>query len=181
MISLSLDFEILYFIQEHIVCDVLNSIMVFISSLGNSGAIWIITAIALIIPKKTRKCGILILCALTLSLITGEVITKNLVARIRPCNIDLTVNMIIERPKTYSFPSGHSSSAFAATAVIFYFYKKAGFVALTMASLMAFSRMYLFVHFPTDVICGILWGIASAIIVISIYKKLCEDKQTSLK
>lgn len=172
---MSLDFEILYFIQEHIVCKALNDIMVFISSLGNYGAIWIITATALIIPKKTRKCGIFILCALTFSLITGEVITKNLVARIRPCNIDLAVNMLIERPKTYSFPSGHSSSSFAATAVIFYFYKKAGLFVLVIASLIAFSRMYLFVHFPTDVICGILWGIISAIIVIVIYKKLFEN------
>ncbi len=173
---MSLDFEILYFIQEHIASKALNDIMVFISSLGNFGVIWIITAVALIIPKKTRKCGILILCALTLSLITGEVITKNLVARIRPCNIDLTVNMLVERPKTYSFPSGHTASSFTATAVILYFYRKAGFFALAIASLIAFSRMYLFVHFPTDIIGGMLWGIASAIIVIVIYKKFFEEK-----
>ena len=157
-------------------CKALDDVMVFISSLGNFGAIWIITAIALIIHKKTRKCGILVLCALTLSLITGETITKNLVARIRPCNIDVTVKMLIDKPKTYSFPSGHSASSFAATAVIFHYYKKAGFLALIIASLIAFSRMYLFVHFPTDVLGGMLWGIVSAIIVIMIYKKFFEEK-----
>lgn len=82
--------------------------------------------------------------------------------------------MLIERPNSYSFPSGHSSSSFTAASIIFYFNKKLGALALALAGIIAFSRMYLFVHFPTDVFTGIVWGIIGAVIVIWIYKKFFD-------
>ena len=168
------DFEILYFIQEHIVSPFLSDVMIFASALGEYGIIWVVTAVIFIFFKKTRICGILMLCSLAFCLITGEFITKNLVCRIRPCYQDMTINMLVERPKSYSFPSGHSSSSFTAASILFYFNKKIGVLALILAGIIAFSRMYLFVHFPTDVLTGIVWGIIGAAIVLLIYRKFFD-------
>lgn len=165
------DFEILYFIQEHIVTPALSHIMIFASTLGEYGFIWVLTAVILIFFKKTRACGALILCSLVFCLVTGEFITKNLVCRVRPCYQDITINMLVNRPDSYSFPSGHTASSFTSASTIFYFNKKAGGLALALASIIAFSRMYLFVHFPTDVFAGALWGIVGSVIVLLIYKK----------
>lgn len=171
---MSFDFEILYYIQEHIVNPLLDNVMVVASALGEYGLIWVVTAVCLLFAKKTRACGILMLCSLTFCLITGEFITKNLVCRIRPCYQDMTVNMLVERPSSYSFPSGHSASSFTAASILFYFNRKIGIVALALATLIAFSRMYLFVHFPTDVLAGIIWGIAGAFMVLLIYRKFFD-------
>lgn len=169
------DFKILYYIQEHIVNSTLDKAMIFASALGDYGFIWIAIALALILFKKTRIYGILIICSLALCFITGELIMKNLVCRVRPCYQDMTINMLVDRPVSYSFPSGHSSSSFATASTLFYFNRKIGALALILAAFIAFSRMYLFVHFPTDVFAGILWGIVGATIVLFIYKKVFNN------
>lgn len=173
---MSFDFEILYFIQEHIVNPTVDSVMIFASALGDYGMIWISIALCMLFSKKTRVCGILIICSLLFCLITGEIITKNLVCRIRPCYQDMTINMLVERPHSYSFPSGHSSSSFASATTLFLFNKKIGIPALFLASIIAFSRMYLFVHFPTDVLVGIIWGVSSSLIAFWIYKKFYDPQ-----
>ncbi len=174
------DFEILYFIQEHIVTPVLNNAMILASALGEYGIIWVITAVTLVFFKKTRVCGVLIICSLLLCLITGEFITKNLVCRVRPCYQDMTIPMLVNRPNSYSFPSGHTASSFTSASTIFYFNKKAGLLALVLASIIAFSRMYLFVHFPTDVLAGVLWGIASSVVVLLIYRKYFDTNNKEI-
>ena len=165
------DFQILYYIQEHIVNPTLDKAMIFASALGDYGFIWLAIAIALMLFKKTRTCGILIICSLALCFITGELIMKNLVCRVRPCYQDMTINMLVDRPGSYSFPSGHSSSSFATASTLFYFNRKIGALALILAAFIAFSRMYLFVHFPTDVFVGTLWGILGSAIVLVIYRR----------
>lgn len=170
------DFPILYFIQEHIVSPAFNSIMIFSSAIGEYGAVWLFISFILLFSRKTRVCGILMICAMAFCFITGEIVTKNLICRIRPCFQDLTVHMLVEKPNSYSFPSGHSSSSFAAAVVVFYFNKKLGFLTLLMAAVIAFSRMYLFVHFPSDVFAGILWGIIGALLIIFIYRKFFDPK-----
>ena len=174
------EFDILYFIQEHIANPVLDNIMVLASVLGEYGFIWIAVALCFLFSKKTRVCGVLMLCSLVLCLVTGEFIIKNLVCRIRPCYQDMAVNLLVERPDSYSFPSGHTASSFTASTTLFYFNKKLGVVALLLAGLIAFSRMYLFVHFPTDVLAGILLGIAGATVVLLIYKKFFKPKSETL-
>jgi len=177
---LPFDFPILYFIQENIVSPFFNNIMIWASILGEYGAVWLSIAFALLLSPKTRTCGILIICAMAVCFITGELITKNLVCRVRPCFQDLTVNMLVERPDSYSFPSGHSSSSFAAASVISYFSKKIGAIVLLLAGVIAFSRMYLFVHFPSDVFTGILWGIIGALLTIFIYRKFFDPNLKGL-
>ena len=98
-------------------------------------------------------------------LVIGNGILKNLVCRQRPCWIDPTVTLLVKNPSDYSFPSGHSMNSFTAAVTIWFYHKKAGGVAIAVATLIAFSRLYNFVHFPTDVFAGIAIGSIVAIIV----------------
>lgn len=158
------EFDILYAIQN-IHNPVLDKIMVGISSLGNAGILWVIIAIILLISKKHRKTGIHMFIAMVLTLFVGNLILKNLVQRERPCWIDTTIPLLINNPKDYSFPSGHTMNSFTAAICIFLHQKRWGIVAFVVAALIAFSRMYLFVHFPTDIITGMIIGISSALII----------------
>lgn len=102
-----MDFQILYAINK-LHNDILDKIMITITSLVNSGFIWILISIILIFIKKTRKCGILILISMFIGLVIGNGILKNIIARDRPCWIDKSIKLLIESPKDYSFPSGHT-------------------------------------------------------------------------
>ncbi len=138
---------------------VLDFLMPIITAFGNSGAVWILICILCLIFKKTRKCGITIAIGLILSLIVCNGLLKNLVARIRPFEANGIMELLIDIPKDFSFPSGHSSASFVAASVIYMYYKKWGIFALIFAALIAFSRLYLYVHYPSDVIFGIILGI----------------------
>ena len=155
---IDLEFNILYAIQN-LRTEWLDFIMKFLSFLGNGGQIWIITGITMLFFKKYRKCGFAILLSLIFCLIFGNGILKNLIARERPCWMDESIRLIIDSPTDYSFPSGHTLSSFAASLCIFKYHKKLGIAAIIIASLIAFSRLYLFVHFPTDILGGICLGI----------------------
>ena len=108
------DFPVLYFMQDYIVSPILNNVMIISSALGEYGTIWLLSAIPLLFFKKTRICGILMICAMTLAFLVGELCIKNIVCRPRPCHIDTAVQMLVNSPRSYSFPSGHTSSSFAA-------------------------------------------------------------------
>ena len=162
-----MDFSILYVLQ-HLHNAVLDRVMVGITSLGNAGWIWIaLTAVFLILPKY-RKCGVRMAIALILDLILCNLVLKPLAARPRPCWIDEQVKLLVAAPKDYSFPSGHSAASFAAAVSIFVMHKKEGAAALILACLIAFSRLYLFVHFPTDVLAGIAVGFICAFLAAKI-------------
>lgn len=172
------EFDILYAIQN-IHNPILDKIMVTISSLGNAGILWVVIALILLISKKHRKMGIHMFIAMLLTLFVGNLILKNLVQRQRPCWIDTTIPLLVNNPKDYSFPSGHTMNSFTAAMCIFLHHKRWGIVAFVVAALIAFSRMYLFVHFPTDIITGMIIGISSAIIVNHIMnKRFQKNKKT---
>lgn len=160
-----MEFEILYVINN-MHNPILDKIMVVLTTLGDAGIIWIILALVLTCIKKTRRCGILILLSLITGLILGNGILKNSIARSRPCWIDPNIPLLIPNPHDYSFPSGHTLASFEAAIMIFLHNKKWGIIAIIIAAFISFSRMYLFVHFPTDILGGIILG---AIISISIY------------
>lgn len=159
-----MEFEILYRIQE-MHTEFLNPLMIGVSALGNGGMIWILIALVLLFFKKTRRCGLLMLLSMAVCFITGNLCIKNMVQRPRPCQIDTAVRLLIPMPGEYSFPSGHTLHGFTAATIIFLHNKKAGIAALLLAAVIAFSRMYLFVHFPTDILGGIILGVAAAVIV----------------
>ncbi len=154
----NMDFQILDLIHNHLSCSFLDWLMPKITFLGNIGFIWIAAAILMLGIKKYRKTGITLSIGLLGGVITGNLILKNLVTRERPCWINNSIQMLVAVPQDYSFPSGHTLSSFVAAVVIMHADKKLGITAYIIASLIAFSRLYLYVHFPTDVIAGILLG-----------------------
>lgn len=166
------DFEILFFIQNHLRNDILDVIVPFYTNLGDDGIIWIVIGLVLLIPKKTRKCGIMVLAALLVMLVVNNMIIKNLVARPRPCATYPELVELVKIPHSYSFPSGHTVSAMAVAFTILTQHKKLGIVAFVMALLMGLSRLYVGVHFPTDVYGGIIVGALIALIVWSAEKKI---------
>ena len=157
------EFTILDALQQ-IHTPLLDKILVFITSLGNAGWFWIVLGLVLLCVKKYRKYGVLVLGALILSALFGNIILKPLVARQRPCWINDTVELLIRVPKDYSFPSGHTQASFAAATALFTGNKKAGICAYVLAALIAFSRLYMYVHFPTDVMAGIVIGICCGLL-----------------
>lgn len=157
------EFSFLYFLQE-LHNPVLDKIMLFFTGLGDNGLLWIGLAVGMLFFKKYRKCAICIGIALVFKEVLGNMILKELIMRDRPCWIDPTVELLIKAPSSYSFPSGHTFDAFAASFTLLLHHKKEGVTAMIVAAVIAFSRMYLFVHFPTDILGGMIFGIGVAVL-----------------
>lgn len=173
-----MEFQILYAINKlHNI--ILDNVMVIITKLGNAGWFWIVLAVILMAYKKTRKCGILMLISLLTGLLIGNVALKNIIARQRPCWIDPNIILLIPNPTDFSFPSGHTLASFEAATMIFLHNKKYGTLALGLAILIAFSRLYLFVHFPTDILGGAILGTAISVGVYQIDKFLANKLSTN--
>ena len=171
-----MELQILHMIQN-LHAEWLNPIMIFVTKIAENGEVWILLSIILAIIPKTRKCGLTMMASMALTFLLGNVILKNVIARPRPCAVDSSVKLLIPFPGEYSFPSGHSSNGFSAATVIFAYYHKAGVFALLGAAVIAFSRMYLFVHYPTDILGGMLLGILDACLMVWIFKVRAQKKQ----
>lgn len=169
----NLDGEILLLIQQYLRSDILTPVMKMITFLGNGGWFWILCAVILLVSPKTRKVG----CAASLSIIFGALVTnvllKNLVARARPFACDSMLwSPLIAKPTDFSFPSGHTTASFAVALVIArMFPKKYGVPAVILAALVAFSRLYLGVHYPTDVLAGFLVALAGSTLSVWLVRK----------
>lgn len=146
---------------QHIRSDVLDGFMIFISSLGNSGAIWILLSIILLI--KYRKIGLTCTLSLIIMQISGNIFLKNIINRVRPY-IEYNVDILIKAPYGSSFPSGHTFSSFAVATAIFMWNKKWGIYAYVLAVLIGFSRLYLYVHYPSDVAAGAVLGVGVGVL-----------------
>ena len=159
-----MEFEILYLIQE-LRSPFLDKVMTGLSFLGNAGWCWIALTAVMLIGRKTRTGGMAMAWALAVGFLIGNVWLKNWVARPRPCWLDPSVSLLVAVPADYSFPSGHTLIGTAAGASLFLWNRKAGIWALILAALIGFSRLYLFVHFPTDVLAGGCLGFFIALAV----------------
>ncbi len=180
MFYFSWEFPLLDTLQN-IHSPILDRLMITVTSLGNAGIFWILTGILLLFFKKTRKCGFTVLLALLFSLLVGNVILKNWVARSRPCWIHPDVALLIPTPKDFSFPSGHTQASFAAALSIFLCHKRAGVCALLLAGLIGFTRLYLYVHFPTDVLAGLVIGCCLALLANLLIGLLYRQAKTEQK
>lgn len=173
-----LDGEILLLIQRYLRTDMLTPFMKSVTFLGNGGWFWILCAVVLLAVPKTRKTGY----AVALSLIFGAIVTnlllKNIVARPRPfAEIEALIPMIT-KPKDFSFPSGHTTASFAVALVMLRMLpKKFGIPAVVLAALVAFSRLYLGVHYPTDVLTGFVIALVGSMLSVWIVRTKPEDKQ----
>lgn len=168
-LAVSFDLPILDWIQANLKNGFLDAVMPIITMFGDGGIFWIACAVILLCIPKTRKTGLGMGIALVLGLIVCNITLKPQVQRIRPYDFQqeyfqVTIQLLTERMHDYSFPSGHTIASFEAATVLLINDKRLGIPAMILAVLIAFSRLYLYVHYPTDVIFSIVAGILFAFI-----------------
>lgn len=144
--------------------EVLDFIVPKITFLGDAGWFWILVALLFLILPYNRKIGVQAAIALVLTALVCNIILKPGIMRCRPCWLEPDVALLVKIPHDFSFPSGHSNASFAVATCIFSRNKKLGIPALILAAMIAISRLYVFVHWPTDVMAGIVVGICGGII-----------------
>lgn len=162
---MAVDWSILQWIQENLRCGFMDFLMPKITALGNGGMLWILFCVVLLCTKKYRISGIYMAISFVIGLLTGNLLLKNLIARDRPCWLDPSVELLIQNPHDFSFPSGHTLHSFIGAMGLWKTDRRMGYAALPLAALIAFSRLYLYVHFPTDIIGGMILGILIVVLV----------------
>ena len=166
--ALSFDLPILDWIQANMQSSFMDKFMPFITVFGDAGIFWMVWAALLFIFPKTRKIGLGMAIAMVFGLLVCNVTLKPLVARIRPYDLQaelgVTIRQLCETQHDFSFPSGHTIASFEAAVVLLKNSKKMGIPAMILAVLISFSRMYLYVHYPTDVIVSIVLGTLFALL-----------------
>ena len=178
----ALDSAVLLFLQEVIRVGVLNPLMVVYTHLGDAGLMWIALSLVMLFFPQTRRAGILSLCAMALGLVCNNLLLKHLVQRPRPYLVVAGLAPLIPPPDPNSFPSGHTCAAFA-SAIAWLFTLPRRWMKVTgivLAALMGFSRMYVGVHFPTDVLVGGLVGSLCACLVYALSRRLDRRRSRPL-
>ena len=170
------DLPILDWIAANLKCTFLDFLMPLITVLGDAGIFWIAVAVVLLLVPKYRKAGLSMGVALLIGLVVCNIILKPLVGRIRPYEYQLihfgkTIELLVATPHDYSFPSGHTIASFEAAVALTVHNRKLGIPALILAVLIAFSRMYLYVHYPTDVLASVILGTCIAFLGCFLVKK----------
>lgn len=196
---LNFDLAVFEWIRETLWNPVLDTLVTAYTVLGEGGAIWIALGVILLLPKKTRKAGLAVLTAILVMKIFNNLVLKDPIARPRPFNLlsdwdgikefpelakrwaeGYVYPNLVERPSSWSFPSGHTAAAFAAATGLTLASKKIGvsITAFAAAALMGFTRLYVHVHYCTDVIggalAGVIYGIAGYFIAVAIYNLLAK-------
>lgn len=181
---LSFDLSVFEWIQG-IQNGFLDAVMAGITTTGNAGAIFIVLGFVLLFTKKYRKAGLAVLVALIVMLLCNDLFLKEFFARVRPFNLfesnpekyaewgtKYVFPELVYKPSGYSFPSGHTASAFAAATALLWHSRKWGVPTMIFATIMGFSRIYVQVHYCTDVIGGVISGVICGFIAVLIVKFL---------
>ncbi len=185
-LAMNFDFPILDWIAQNLRCGFLDVVMPLITVLGDAGIFWIALSVFLLFFPKYRKAGLSMGVALLIGLLVCNVTMKPLFARIRPYDLkaqmDQTIPLLIEAQHDFSFPSGHTLASFEAATALTIYHKKWGIPALILATLIAFSRLYLYVHYVTDVLFSLGMGIGIAFLATFLVRKgyaLYEQKKAA--
>lgn len=139
-------------------CGFLDAVMPVLTKLGDGGIIWIGLTLVLLCTRRYRRTGLTLVCALLLDVVCCNLVLKPLVARVRPFDMNPGVDLLISPPGDWSFPSGHTAASFASTGALYASGERMWIGAAVLSVLIAFSRLYLYVHYPTDVLAGIVIG-----------------------
>lgn len=177
---MSLDQTILYWIQDNLSCGLLDLLMPKLTLLGSGGAIWLLAAGGMLCTKKYRRQGVILLAGLVVGVLVGNVCLKNLIARPRPCWLDNSVKLLVSSPTDYSFPSGHTLASALGATVLTKTNRRFGWAAIPIAAIIAFSRLYLFVHFPSDILAGAVLGVAigEAVYYLGMRRSKCHAERS---
>ena len=168
---LAFDRAVSLYMAQHLRPEWLNPVMIVVSLVGNAGLIWFLFALFMLCKPKYRRGGLALVCAMVAGFLLGNIFLQNLVMRPRPCWEFPEVAMLVAVPHDYSFPSGHTLAAFTAASVIFCVNRRAGAAAFLFAALMGFSRLYLFVHYTTDILAGAALGCLVGFLTVFIFYK----------
>ncbi len=165
--AIHFDLPILEWIADNLYCPFLDAVMPLVTLLGDAGIFWILVAVIFLCIPKFRKTGLAMGAALLIGLLVCNVTMKPLIARIRPYDFQLehfgkNIQLLVATPHDFSFPSGHTLASFESATVLLLRSKKIGIPAMVLACLIAFSRLYLYVHYPTDVLFSVFMGIGIA-------------------
>ena len=175
---LALDSGILLYIQDYVREPFMNPFWIYITSLGDGGIFWITLSLLLMIPKRTREIGAAALVSMALCALCTNIILKPLIARIRPSEVIEGLTTLIPDPTESSFPSGHTTASFACALVLIQTLPRGyGVPALILAALVGFSRLYVGVHYPSDVLGGIAVALAGSTLVLIMRKKMRERRE----
>ena len=155
--------EKIYRFQHNLNSELFNRIMIFFTNLGDNGIIWIAIALILFLNRKYRKIGLFSIISLIICALVANIILKPLIHRPRPFTEIADIILLIKTPKDYSFPSGHTAASFVMIFVFFRHIKKYFIPVFVTGILIAFSRMYLSVHYPSDILAGLIIGIFSGL------------------
>ena len=185
-LAVSFDLPILDWIAANLWCPFLDAAMPIITLLGDAGIFWIAVAVLFMLTRKHRKTGIGMMLALMMGLLICNIWLKPTVARIRPYDFQMEyfmkeIPLLAGAMHDFSFPSGHTIASFEAAVVILLNNKKLGIPAMILAVLIAFSRLYLYVHYPTDVLFSIVLGTAFAFLGNWIARKIMDKLPEKLK
>lgn len=142
-------------------CGLLDVAVPWVTALGDKGLVWIVLALVLVAIPRTRRVGLAVCAALVLELLLCNVLLKPLIARPRPFDVAGMDGLLVVPPGDFSFPSGHTGASFACAAALFFSGSRLWVPALALAVVMGFTRLYLYVHYPTDVLAGALLGVAT--------------------
>ena len=176
----SFELSILDFIQNHLRCSFLDALLPPITHLADHGEVWILLALVLLLIRKKRRSGLAVSGALVLDLVSCNLLIKPLVGRIRPFAVNPAVTLLVKPPLDASFPSGHTAASFAAVGALYFMGDPLWKPALALALVIAFSRLYLYVHWPSDVLGGLLLGLLVGWLgakLMRLYKKKGEETQ----
>ena len=156
------ELAILGWIQDYCRNPINDFFFVQITSLGEQGLFCIVLAVLFLTDQRTRTLGLVVAIALAFDFLLCNLSLKVIFNRTRPYEY-VDVELITARPHDASFPSGHTAICFSLAFALFFCRVRGWKTAMAVSSLVAFSRLYLHVHFPTDVLGGIVCGLIAGL------------------